>query len=175
MKKQFWKYPTKSRSMEFGVWWIQHHLAERAFQTKETLEFYYNAGTLKPGLAISEVLDEIKKLGGSLIKHQILTRHTNEDWMFSWDDTGLEIEYYTKNKGVTASLRSLNKTLTLDLKKYLDSIMIKTVTKGRVYVVVSGRNGPQLQEMGVAGEDFIPSNYRPEVKDQYKHVVEDLN
>lgn len=175
MKTEFWKYPVKLRSMDFGLFAIQHHLVERAFETKETLEFYYNAGSLRPGVNISEVIDEMKKLDGHLMKHQQLTRHANEDWLFTWWDSGVEIEYYTKNRGITVTIRSLNLDLVLTLRKYFEGVVTRTTTKGRVYVVAAGRNGPQLQEMGVAGEEFIPSNYRPETSKEYKHVVEDLN
>jgi hypothetical protein len=173
--KPFWKYHTFHRPSESGIHWIEPHLLDRAFRTKETLTRYYNAGSVKPGSAIEEVLAELTKLGGHMVRQQISNRHANHEWMYTWDDTGVVVEYWSKNRGINVTVVSLNKAVSVPLHAYFDSIITRSQTKGRVYVVVSSTNGPRLQEMGVAGEDFIPSNYRPETVKQYKHVIDDLN
>jgi hypothetical protein len=173
--KPFWKYHTFHRPSESGIHWIEPHLLDRAFRTKETLTRYYNAGSVKPGSAIEEVLAELTKLGGHMVRQQISNRHANHEWMYTWDDTGVVVEYWSKNRGINVTVVSLNKAVSVPLHTYFDSIITRSQTKGRVYVVVSSTNGPRLQEMGVAGEDFIPSNYRPETVKQYKHVIDDLN
>jgi hypothetical protein len=175
VKKPFWKYPTQNRPSDIGIHWVQAHLTDRTFRTKETLTRYYNAGTLKSPLTIDEVLEEMKKLGGHIIKHHVPNRHANADWFIIWDDAAIELEYWSKNRGITTTVIGVNPSLGAGLHAYFESSIIRTQTKGRVYVVVAGQNGPKLQEMGVAGETFIPSNYRPEVVPQYEHIVSDLN
>lgn len=175
MNKPFWEYPTVHRPSEVSVHWVQAHLIDRAFYTKETLLRYYNAGSLKPGIKIDDVLAELKKLGGTLIKQDLANRHVNASYLVIWDDGGVEIEWFSKNRGLTVTVVSVNHAIAKPVNAYFDSVITRVTTKGRVYVMVAGTNGPKLQEMGVAGETFIPTNYRPEVVKQYKHVVEDLN
>lgn len=175
MSKPFWKYPTTLRPNDVGLSWVHAHLIERCFQTKETCTRYYNAGSLKKDVTIENLHEELKKLGGHTIKRHHPNRHANPDWLVIWDHTGVEIEYWSKNRGITLSMYSVDERLGAVLRAYFDSAITRTQTKGRVYVVIQGPNGPQLSEMGVAGENFIPTNYRPEVVKQYRHVVDDLN
>lgn len=175
MTRPFWQYKSPPRSSDVGISWVESHLLDRAFINKETMIRYYNAGALKPGIIIEDVINKIKSLGGHCCKQIFANRHSNPEWMFVWDDSGLMLEYWPKNRGINVTVISNNSEISLPLRFYFSENIVRIAGKGRIYVVVSGSQGPRLQEMGVAGEDFIPSNYRPEVVDQYKHVVTDLN
>jgi len=175
VKKPFWKYTTKYRTTDFGLHWVETQLLERAFESKETLVRYYNAGSLKPGVQIEELLAELTKLGGHIARQQVPNRHQNSESIVIWDGAGVQVEYWTKNRGITVGAVSVDDKLMNSLRAYIDPLIVRTQTKGRIYVVTSSGQGPRLSEMGVAGENFIPSNYRPEAVQQYKHVVDDLN
>lgn len=173
--KPFWEYPTYSRPVDIGLHWMTSHLADRALQTKETIENYFATGSLKPLIKIQDFITDIKELGGHVFRHIMPSKHENEQWIIIWEMAAVEIEYFQKNRGVTFTMRSNDYELALKLKAVADKLVTKVVTRGKVFVVTSGNSGPRLTEMGVAGEDFISENYRPEVIEEYTHAVMDLN
>lgn len=145
-------------------------------RTGESVECFYLAGSLRKDKTIEEFKAEISRLGGQAFKHVIPSRQQpSEEWVYVWDRAGLALEHWSKNGGVTFNLRCVDQHLVIALKLVAETFIARKQTKGRVYVVTSGSDGPHLTEMGVAGEDFVPDNYAAHVVEDYRHVIQDLN
>lgn len=90
-------------------------------------------------------------------------------------DTGVWLGgSYEKNPTMYANWQSTSPVVVEAIKTTLKKIVKRPKTQNKIYVVVSQGSGLSLQELGAAGEAFIPDNYEPETVDGYRHAVQDL-
>ena len=164
------------RAQDFDMWWCFGGLGQRALVEGGTLHKVFRTGSLREGFTPQEVVDLIAQQGCRVVFHIVpSTKKGVEEWIFVAPDRAVDFIYIHKDRATTINTYSLDAefaTAQRDLGlKYIE----RKATRGRVYVVVSTNSGTMLSEMGVAGEDFIPSNYRAETVEEYRHVVGDLN
>jgi hypothetical protein len=180
VSEPFWKYRMMGKTHDFGMFWSEAGLAEKALNERETIHQYFNNGTLKDGLNILDIVKEMQEIlfGTFVVSHKHpQTKGGDEEWMVA-DSNGtacINIDFTHKNRSLAFTCYTTNQIYLDAVVLLVRRVLTRKVTKGRVYIVVQGDHGPYLHEMGVAGEDFIATNYRPEVEAEFKHVVSDLN
>jgi hypothetical protein len=178
MKKPFHKYGLMGKTHEFAAFWLETGMAHKALAEGQTLHTWWQNGSLRTDDAldikffINEILQSYCK---RIALHQLpMTRGGDEDWMLVSDDLAVHVSYEHRNRGTTVQVWGTNAMAATVLHKVVKARLERKVTRGRIYIVVQGNDGPSLHEMGTAGEDFIADNYRAEVVEGYLHVVEDL-
>jgi hypothetical protein len=165
---------------DFAMFWAETGLAQKALNEGLTLHNYNNNGTLKDDAVIVDVVKEIQDslFEGVVVFHRHpATKGGDEEWMMG-DGSGsccINIDYTHRNRSISFGIHTTNHVYLEALKLIVKRVLGRKVTKGRVYVVAQSERGPYLHEMGVAGEPVILSNYRPEVAEDYRHIVADLN
>jgi hypothetical protein len=178
MARPFWKYPMMGKTHEFAMYWAESGLGQQALNEKKTLTHFSHGGTLKSEIDADALVNELlKSHQGMRVVYRKLpdTYSRGDEWILASGDLAVNIDYTVKNRAVTFSVYGTDDRKVTEMQIRLKHRTTRKVTKGRVYIVVSGDSGPYLHEMGTAGEDFIGENYRPEVVKEYAHVVEDLN
>lgn len=178
MAKPFWKYPMIGKTHEFAVYWAETALGEKALNEKKTLTAFNQGGTLKEDVAAESLVNELlmSHNGLRVVHHKLPDTYTKgHEWMLAGPELAINIDFTTKNRSTTINVFGLDEGVVKALQVRLKERMTRKVTKGRVYVVVQGSEGPYLHEMGTAGEDFEPTNYRPDTVTEYRHIAADLN
>jgi hypothetical protein len=177
--KPFWKSPMMGKTHEFAMYWAETGLGEQALREKKTLTHFSHGGTLKvdDGLTIEALVNELCAGYDLRAAYRKLpdTFDKDEEWILVADQLAVNIDYTPKNRAITINVYGTEIGQVHDIQRLVHGRTTRKVTKGRVYIVVQGEQGPYLHEMGTAGENFEPTNYRPETVEHYRHVVEDLN
>lgn len=148
-------------------------LGQKALTEGKTLHKYYREGTLKFEVDFDLFVKTIEQNGFRLV--YCSRQNGSEDRIFVAADRAVNLTYRPSNRSLSISVFALQEDVVQALETFTKEAVVKLVTRGRVYVVVSGQEGPSLRELGVAGEDFEPTNYRPETVEAYRHIVADLN
>lgn len=175
MTKPFWQYKTENRPHEIAFYWVETHLAQKALETGTTDYEYGMQGTLVRG-KLDEMLAEVEALGVKLFYHKISSPLNRDDYFcFVSEETAVWVDITKRSGGIIFSAHTLDPSKLPAIKEICTKYISRNVKKGSVYALLAGQNGPQLRSFGVAGENFIASNYRPEVVTEYRHIVDDLN
>lgn len=172
MSKPFWCYPLMGRAQNFEMWWAEGGLAQKALDEGKTLHKLHRNGSLREGVDVKELMKLVIGERGSVSYFHHKT--SVEDVVVTSDDYAVNVSYDRRNRAVTFSVLTLDHEHLSRMKELADHNVVKLMTKGRIYVVVANANGPSLSELGAAGETFEEGNYRPEVVQEYRHIVEDL-
>ena len=175
--KAFWEYTIQAREGDVSMTWCETALGERALQEGKCLYNYSINGHLPEGVDMSALLKVIEDEGLWLFRRKFPSRNrTDDEYLYVNQNTAVWVDFTNHNRSLRTSIYSLDEEQILRIKKVLKQhCENKAAKKGKVFVLVSTQQGMTLQEFGVAGEDFIEGNYRPEVVEKYRHVVKDLN
>ena len=178
MKKAFWKYGLLGRGHDFGMTWAEVALGEKALKEKKTYNTYHRTGTLRNGKTIHEVIKDLKESRPNCwvaCHAHARFKGGSENWLIVDEDLAIDLDYTHKNRTTALHVVSLN-VITMEVVRTLAlRDIVKKVTKGNIYILAQANSGPYLHEMGVAGEAFEAGNYRSEVTQEYRHVIDDLN
>jgi chloramphenicol 3-O-phosphotransferase len=178
MTKPFWISSLIGQASHFGWHWMAVGLAQKALEEGGTLHTYsHTGGALKEDIDIEAFVESFMREHSLSMSHHIYpsTSRGDEEWYLVHNDMAVNVEYSHRNRACSVLCAGMNRDQVSAVRQTCVNSLIRKVTKGRVYVVVQGESGPYLHEVGNAGETFEPTNYRPEVLPEYRHVVEDLN
>lgn len=179
MSKPFWKSPLMGKTHEFALYWAETGLAQKALNEKRTLVNFSHGGTLKKddGLEAELLVNELINNYDLRVAYRKLpdTYSRDDEWMLINDGLVVNISYTPKNRATTINCYGVDEQVVRMVQSTMRTRMTRKVTKGRVYIVVQGNDGPYLHEMGTAGETFEPTNYREAAVAEYRHIVADLN
>ena len=181
--------PSRQRQEQSMTWWkngppgiqsttdsdlsygdIVHHLVSAAMRDGTTSQSY-----------ICNKLQELQSPLSDLIAaletelHCIIRIQKEGDEYYFIDDNSF-LEFHTARTGVDRVVfASSNLEKFEAVKKILRTHLKPPNTKlGQIYMLQSS-HGYHLAHLGVAGSPLISENYSPQVNDDYKHVVADLN
>lgn len=167
------------KTHEFALYWAETGLAQKALNEKKQLTNFSHGGTLKKedGLEMPLLVNELCLNYGLRVVYRKLpdTYSRDDEWLLVNDCIAVNITYTPKNRSTTINAYGLDEVLVRAMQGEIRARMTRKVTKGRVYIVVQGDQGPYLHEMGTAGENFEPTNYHGDVVTEYRHIVTDLN
>lgn len=97
-----------------------------------------------------------------------------EEYVLASTTGALKLEYDGDSK-VTAVLVTTSPDTKKGFEAWWKESTTKTMPKGRVHVLITGRDGPDFKSMGVGGEKLVRENYTEEVLRGYDRVVKDLS
>lgn len=177
MRKPFWKHRLMAlaeNGLDFS--WASTGLAHKALSERRAVTEFSHTGSLSPQVEIGHLVNELCQNFGLTVALHRLTGHyaRGDNWILVSPEAAVDLDYNEKNGDTTLHALGLDEGWVLALREVARQRVVRKVTRGRVFVVVNGSDGPALHEVGVAGEDFEPGNYRPEVVEAYHHVASDL-
>lgn len=175
--KPFWEYsPAAGRSSdEVNVQWAKISLGERAFVTGECLYSFSMNGDLRLDINIAELRALFINEGlHPYLKHLPSRDFGDDEMMLISDNSAVWLDITPKSRAIRTCFHTLDEKKAELFKTILKENVVRQAQKGKIFVLVSTNGTLSLREFGVAGEDFIPENYRPEVAEGFKHVTADL-
>lgn len=181
--RPFWQYAIMGRTDRRGTNYATAGIQQQAYELGRCATYFYKAATLTVKVEIAAVFETIKRemvqAGGGapvLVLHNLAAKITNDEEYIWANEYGIvSVDWCAKTRSFSIYVSTIASGLAEILAEYSKKWMVRKPTKGRVYLVVQGSDGPYLQEMGSAGEAFIPDNYRVEVAEEYQHIIEDMN
>jgi hypothetical protein len=113
---------------------------------------------------------QMEGLGGRLLFKQI--GDSNYDALFIWSHGLVQVEYNGNYLHVAAT--SHDEKFVADLQSKISKLFLPPVQRGHIFAIV--RSGPHLQlsSIGDASIPLVASNYTPEVIEDYRFVIRDL-
>ena len=139
---------------------------------KGHLSEYSEEGTIKSegGDIGVECASYLEKLGGRLIYR--LIGDAGDTSMFIWQDSIADLS--VSNDYITIRIMSHNAELVEGVKKHFDSRWVPAERKGHIYAIVQNGSHLSLSSIGNAGIPCVHDNYTPDVVEDYKYAITDL-
>jgi hypothetical protein len=162
------------RGLSFDIDWARQALGVQALMNGLTL--YSAAGY---GQAKEKDYDGfLEKLKATLPQMEKVIEdigETDSAWFCGvWDHGCAQVAHNKESKTFEINLISLDKEECIKLHKLCDDGLELPRSSGRVFVMVSGPGGIELQAVGVASVPLERTNYPDDVLGAFDHVVKDF-
>lgn len=128
------------------------------------------AGKVTPG-SVNLVIDKIKEMKGRLLYKTSSDMYPYMIWI--WDHGMVELEGSAAY--LTVNIASKYEKFVKDLEDFINPLFVADVKQGQVYAIVKQYGNLALSSLGNAGMPLIETNYMPQVIEDFKFVIEDLN
>lgn len=99
----------------------------------------------------------------------VLNLH-DSTFLYSWEDSFLEIRFYKKDKTITVSGYTLNPQI-LELISVLEKDHISKVKKNLVFTIIKNGDRFEVKNMGDGSSQLITDNYLPSVIEDIDFVI----
>ena len=173
--KPFWEYELCARTHDYGHFWAETGLANKALVEKGCVFRWQSDANLKDDKTIEDLTDRILAVSKNFfVTSRKISGYSYQEIAITSEDFSIELTYYKSDGRVASNCSGLNERELLEVREVVREYTQKSITKGKAFVIMSDDSGTSLREMGIAGEDFVESNYRPEVVVKYRHVIADL-
>lgn len=122
------------------------------------------------------LVEKFEAIGGRKVKEVLPApfNDSNISALLVWPQGAVEIIGNVEDRDVEVWMGATDPNLFRDMLTILRAGVKRAASRGRVYMVVQGPEGPQLKSVGLGGAPLIRDNYVPSVVQDFDHIVEDL-
>lgn len=137
---------------------------------------YNGYANLKEGCGFLAVADGCAEAGGfRLIQHQPINEENLKDCSRTYSNDHGAMCVQVDESQISVSVDTTDLEAIRKIKVFFDENTTQKVPRGRVYVIVQTREGPQFRSMGIGGLPLERDNYSEEVMKGYDRIVADLS
>jgi hypothetical protein len=175
-----WFYKCRSRfenirGLSFDIDWARQALGEQALFDGKTLYTANGYGQAKE----KDYKGFLAKLQAALPPMDVIAQDIGEKeghWFIGvWDDGCAQVSHNEEHATFEVALISHTKELCVNLHKVCSEGLELPTSSGRVFVMVSGPGGIDLQSVGIASVPLEKGNYPEDVVGAFDHVVKDFD
>jgi hypothetical protein len=165
----------KIRGLSFDIDWARQALGEQALFEGKTLYTANGYGQAKE----KDHAGFLAKLKATLPKMDIIAEDIGEKeghWFIGvWDDGCAQVSHNATHSTFEVAMISHTKDYCLALHKLCEEGLELPTSSGRVFVMVSGPGGIDLQSVGVAAVTLEKGNYPEDVVSSFEHMIKDFD